>query len=149
MQTFNYPPKNKDVQATALKFANGECMVNQWSIYDAYENSNVSAEAEEGAEVNKDADDALPGLSIIDPISSKIANSNSTIGEQSSAQYIAANDEVANSIIESSRTDNRLSIAGTGEYNSGILPEKAVASSQHQENEKTLIERELLFNSVS
>ena len=36
MQTFNYPSKSKDIQANPLKFANAECMVNQWCIHDAY-----------------------------------------------------------------------------------------------------------------
>lgn len=36
MQTFNEPQKTKEAQAAGPKKVNAECMVTQWSIYDAY-----------------------------------------------------------------------------------------------------------------
>ena len=45
MQTFNNPIKTKDVQVIQLKQNHAECMVNSWSIYDAY----YSSEAQKSA----------------------------------------------------------------------------------------------------
>ncbi|KAJ3227804.1 WD repeat-containing protein 78 [Clydaea vesicula] len=66
MQTFNYAFKNKDVQATALKYVNSECMVNQWSIYDAYQQIDDALDTDEGLDSGKDAEiDAIPGLNSV------------------------------------------------------------------------------------
>jgi hypothetical protein len=46
MQTFNNVLKTKDVQASLLKQVNAECMVNAWSIHDAYAYDNSSARAD-------------------------------------------------------------------------------------------------------
>lgn len=48
MQTINFQLKNKDVQATAIKSAHAESMVNQWSIYDDYEALEVDPDQEDG-----------------------------------------------------------------------------------------------------
>ena len=37
MQTFNNPQKSKDLQATAVKFANANTMATTWLIHDAFE----------------------------------------------------------------------------------------------------------------
>lgn len=51
MQTFNFATKNKDIQATALKYADKESMVNQWEIYDTYA-AELAREAIETNEAN-------------------------------------------------------------------------------------------------
>ncbi|KAJ3321694.1 WD repeat-containing protein 78 [Boothiomyces sp. JEL0866] len=55
VQTFESPTKNKEVQATAQKFANAEVMVNQWTIYDAFNGEAdrpISSESERPKEID-------------------------------------------------------------------------------------------------
>ncbi|KAJ3257625.1 WD repeat-containing protein 78 [Boothiomyces macroporosus] len=54
VQTFETPTKSKEVQATAQKFANAEVMVNQWTIYDAFNGDAdrpISSESEKPKEL--------------------------------------------------------------------------------------------------
>ncbi|KAJ3273838.1 WD repeat-containing protein 78 [Terramyces sp. JEL0728] len=55
VQTFETPIKSKEVQATAQKFVNAEVMVNQWTIYDAFngdEDRPITSESEKPKELD-------------------------------------------------------------------------------------------------
>ncbi|OAJ36279.1 hypothetical protein BDEG_20471 [Batrachochytrium dendrobatidis JEL423] len=55
MQTFNNAHKSKDIQATAQRQINAEVMVNQWEIYDAY-NEESNHMVSTGGDGNKDTE---------------------------------------------------------------------------------------------
>ncbi|KAI8926599.1 WD40-repeat-containing domain protein [Entophlyctis helioformis] len=111
MQTFDNAHKSKDVQATAQKQANAEVMVNQWAIFDAY-NEGSSRVGTADPEAAKDVEmeglgiefTAGPGsltghvglveASVSDLGSRSIARSNSVFaqtGEESSNDIAASN----------------------------------------------------------
>jgi hypothetical protein len=139
VQTLNFQPKNKDVQATGTKFANAETMVNQWSIFDDYAILDIEADAEETVEL-KDvalAYQAVVALSheIAFGGGSKVDRSHSTI-EDSSMQ---ADDSSVTA-----------SVAGDGGsvYESGVISEGGTGKNGQQFEGDKSVDREAIFRSV-
>jgi hypothetical protein len=140
VQTLNFQPKNKDIQATGTKFANAETMANQWSIYDDYAILEIEADAEETVELKDLAlgDQAVVALSNeIAFGGSKIDRSHSTI-EDSSVQA----DEMSVTGQSVAGGD------GGSVYESGIISDGGTGKSgQHFEGDKS-VDREMIFRSV-
>lgn len=160
MQTFNYASKNKEVQATALKCANAESMVNQWSIYDAYVTKDTTTDIGEGVENSgKDMEmDALPGLEL--GSGGPDAASASAIGDSSMLNMVGVGGSDFSSgtvgphgayATDEAASDTTHSSVAQGNEGSLAPPSGLAASSHMMEGgpDKSAYEKELALSSVS
>ncbi|KAJ8325836.1 hypothetical protein O5D80_006023 [Batrachochytrium dendrobatidis] len=79
MQTFNNAHKSKDIQATAQRQINAEVMVNQWEIYDAY-NEESNHMVSTGGDGNKDTETEKPVVDYFMEQPVPLKNSHALIG---------------------------------------------------------------------
>jgi hypothetical protein len=144
MQTLSYPPKNKDSQATTRKAVSGECQVNEWSIYDAFENSG-EREKDEATEAELVAHEAHHRSKTSDLVGSKEDNAN----EGNDEVFSVAEASDATSMMNSEMNDSVSIIAGGVPITTGkVAPQAVVIPKLSQMDQEHVLESFRIMENV-